>query len=829
MTEPLQVGQFAIVDHEPVDRGPNAGVFHGKGPTDDRAELYILAEGTTPAGEAFAGHVVSALGNAINSLDMSLTGSLGKLFSEAERNLRDWNRKSIAQHRVSIGLTCFARRGGQSVIAQAGPSAAFHLHEGEVTSYFTDEEHGRPIGAGPVDAQLTRIPFGPGDRLLMISTAALREIDDDVLAGIIALPPSQVLQDLYRRTEHIRHLTAVLVTDPGPAAAAAEAVPDEFVIDATGAVPSLPAPGTSESSTEAAPDNTFQPSLFIDDQSEDVVFSAKRQLMEVTPRRQMEAPVPVLVTELPAPLLRVSGETPLARIAAERQARAAVSQAAVANSLAAAGAVRPAWRTAHSGSAEVVSASGGGSNGDPRRRHPRQNSFSRGLVHEEAPPRPERGIETMPLVDHLAADRRARSTLVSPLITETIAGEAAATINGGGSLVRVRGNMGGRWKGSGAFGGRSTAQGSLPPTWLVIVVGLAILLTLVGIVTVPRLLDDQSSQRYATLIDGAQQKMNLAQVQQDAAQKRQTLTEAKGMLLEARDIKDETPQAAQLYADITASLGVMDNVKTPASVDALISLEQFGDKPVAITRMAVSDEAAYVLDSGSNQVISLSYATNGEKKVVFGEDKDQKRGRPVGIAYLDTADFGGASLIVADASKNLWAYSRASGVRQLSFAAPANLAITDIAVSGRDLYVLDSQAAIVYHFTQTDTGFGATPRKELDTPDLAAARRLMVDGEIITTDANGTVHRFISGQVALTLSQSGIDKRLVAPETAQAVTRDGDLAILDSTNDRVVVLRRDGAFDRQYKHKDFRNANAFAIRNGTAYIFSDGTLRRVTW
>jgi hypothetical protein len=434
----------------------------------------------------------------------------------------------------------------------------------------------------------------------------------------------------------------------------------------------------------------------------------------------------------------------------------------------------------------------------------------------------------MPLVDSLAADRRARTALASPTIAETIAGDATATINGGGTLVRVRGNMGGRWKGSGAFGSRSTAQGSLPPTWLVIVIGLGILLTLVGLVTVPRLLDDQSSQHYASLIDGAQQKMNLAQVQQDAGAKRQSLTEAKGMLLEARDIQDDTPQAAQLYADITAALGVMDNIKAPAAVDALISLQQFGDKPVAVTRMAVSDDAAYVLDSGSNQVISLSYATNGEKKVVFGEDKDQKRGRPLAIAYIDSADFG-AGLLVADASKTLWSYAPGSGLRQLSFAAPPNLTITDIAVSGRELYVLDAQASIVYHFSQTDTGYGATPRKELDTPDLAAARRLMVDGEIITTDANGTVHRFISGQVALTLSESGIDKRLVAPETAQAVTRDGDLAVLDSTNDRVVVLRRDGAFDRQYRHKDFRNANAFAIRNGTAYIFSDGTLRRVTW
>ena len=119
MTEPLQVGQFAIVDHEPVDRGPNAGIFHGKGPVDDRAELYIVAEGTTPAGEAFAGHIVSAVGHAWSTLDMSLTGALRRIFFEAQRNLGEWNQKSIAQHRVSIGLSCFARHGNQAIIAQA--------------------------------------------------------------------------------------------------------------------------------------------------------------------------------------------------------------------------------------------------------------------------------------------------------------------------------------------------------------------------------------------------------------------------------------------------------------------------------------------------------------------------------------------------------------------------------------------------------------------------------------------------------------------------------------------------------------------------------------
>lgn len=816
MTEPLQVGQFAIVDHEPVDRGPNAGVFHGKGPADDRAELYILAEGTTPAGEAFAGHVVSALGHAFNSLDMSLTGSLKKLFEEAERSLRDWNKKSIAQHRVSIGLTAFGRRGNQAVIAQAGPSAVFHLHDGQVTPYFTDEEHGRPIGAGPSSAQLTRIPFGAGDRLLLLSTAAMRVIDDDIISGILVLPAEQVLADLYHRLQDVRHLTAVLVTGPEAAPERrqpllAPEAPTDYVIDATAPSPVEALP--------AAADSTFQPSLFIEDEADQAVFSAKRQLLELTPRRQISAMVPVLISDMPAPLLRVSGETALSRLAAERQARAALSHAAAAS-----------WRTAspaipqRAGRRPSNAASDAGA-GDQRRREQRE-SFSRRLVREEIPPRPDATVERLPLVDDLAAEHRARAAVFSP-VSEAIAGDNAAAINQGGSLVRVRGNMGGRWKAGSSFNRRTATGAALPPTWLVIVIGLGILLTLVGFATVPRMLSEQSGERYASLVDEARHKLTIANVQQDQAQKRKALTEAQAMLLEANALQPDGVDAKQLLDQVHGAIAVMDAVLAPAAVEVLASLDQFGDKPVAASRLTIGADQAYILDGASAQVLAITLAT-GDRKVIFGEDKDAKRGRPMSTAFLESGDAAGTMLLIADSNRNLWGYAGAAGLKPLNFNAPSGLTVNDIATSGRDLYVLDANQSTVYRFAQTDGGFGANPAKVLETPDLAAARRLMVDGEIVTSDANGTIHRF-SGQLALELSAAGIDKRLLKDEAPQPLTRNGDLAVLDAANERIVVLRRDGGFDRQYKHKDFRAAGAFAIKNGTAYLFSDGKLRRITW
>ena len=809
MTEPLQVGQFAIVDHEPVDRGPNAGVFLGKGPSDDRAELYIVAEGTTPAGEAFAGHVVSAVGNTWNTVDMSLTGALRRLFIEAQRNLRDWNKKSIAQHRVSIGLTCFGRRGNQAVIAQAGPSVAYHYSHGQVKAYYSDEEHGMPIGmAAQAEPQLTRINFVPGDRLLLITTPALRELDDEVIGGILALPVTQVLPDLYHRLSHLRSLTVVMVT---PRAAEMEQPvaleADEPVIDATATTLATMA---RTAAPQPVSSTNFQPSLFIGHMDEALSLRDRLRLARLAPRAIAEGVSMPDAMEMPAPLRRVAGDPPVA-LGADSAPQVIAGRAVA--SIGGSGAADSArW---------LGGASTNGGSDQPKR--PPRGGFSQGLVRQEAPPpRPSPSAHDVPLVDELAADRR-KSVRHSTSISETIATENSLSISNGGSLVRVRQNMGGRWKGNGGLSHRPVHMTQAPPTWMIIVVGLGILLTLVGFLVVPGLMEEQSSQRYLALVSTAQQKIATADVlQDDAAARRDALTEAQVALLEARSADPGRSEAAELLELVNSQLAVMDNIQSPAAVETIADLRQFGEKPVAASRLLIGAGDAYILDAGG-QVIAISLAT-GDKKVVFAENKDLMQGRPIAAAYSPGTD----AVLILDAARSLWEYNPEAGLHPVIFNPNGITAITDIAVYDRNLYVLSAEDSTIYEFAPSEGGYGGTPRKLLTTPDLAAARRLMVDSEVITVDANGTLRRF-SGQVALTLSQAGIDKTLATPEPPQPMPTNDDFAVLDASADRIVVFRRDGSFDRQYRHKDFAGIAALAIRDGVGYIFSDGQLRIITW
>ena len=802
MTEPLQVRQFAIVDHEPVDRGPNAGIFTGRGPTDDRAELYLLAEGTTPAGESFAGHVVSSAGQSWQTLDLSMTGALRKIVKDADESLRAWNRKSIAQHRVSLGLTAVARRGDQVILAQAGPSVAFHRKANRTDIYYTDEEHGAPVGAGHVaEPQLTRLDLEPGDCLLLLSTAALGEMDERLVSDMLGLPAAQLLANIYRRVGALRHVTAILIASgDGPAAmlppAEAEA---EFVIGA-------------DALLELAPpeDDPFQPSLFIQGRAGYDVESARRSLTDVSSRaRATAAALPPSRLEIPAPLQLAVGDDVRGRLNASVRGRASAVEIA-------APLIVPRLAPGR-GSARSLNRD----DGPPRRDH-RARSFTRSLVRgEPAPAAPPISADAL-LAAEIADEMRARPRAFAP-VTETIATENVVSLAPGETLIQPRTAMRGRWHGSGLLHSRRS-MAALPPPWIIVLVGLGALLLAVTVIALPRILQSSDQDRLESLIANAEESLANSRAMADPAEKRAALVKAQALLLEARDLSASGTDVARLILEVNESLAVLDAIRQPSNVEQVGSLEQFGDKPVAPTRIVVSTTAAYLLDSASSQVIAITLAT-GEHRVVYREDAAANRARPAAIAVYESGAFGDSLLLVADTAGDLWVVQASGQVLPLTVAGVDHL--TDIAVAGRDLLALDAGATTIFRLSPVEGGF-QNAVKVLESPDLAQAQRFSVDGdEVFTSNKNGTLHRF-AGKFALALAQSGIDKPLSTAATPWPLAKGAGLALLDAPSDRIVILRLDGTFDHQFRHASFASASALAVSGDRAFVFANGKLWRAT-
>ncbi|MYH68051.1 MAG: hypothetical protein F4152_05750, partial [Dehalococcoidia bacterium] len=474
----MQVGQFAIVGHEPQERGATIGIAEGNGTGSDQCELFALAEGTTPAAHEFAGHLISQAERTWKTLNLSLTGALIAIYGEAQRSLMEWNTRSISQHRVGLGLGCLARQGNRIVLATRGPASILHASGLEVTLYEPDEEHSEPMnGLEPAQPQLTSLSLDPGDRILLVSTNIAESLSEDVLADVLCRSLPEILPGLYRRITHLRDAAVLLVGVPDG---------DEQALQPPEPLPpDEPAHGEPVIGGEAQVGGTppeFQSSLFIQSSTEATALeTARKRLEEVDARSRMDRELPE-VTPLEMPL-----ELPPLRRA-----------------------VGDGGRPATLPTTGNRASSGG--------------SFFRQVAHVRQAPAPSLASHhtSAAPVSKLAEDRRMELASTTSVPTS---GRLAAVGPAASALVRARSSIGGGRR----SGSRTTSAsgGFSPPSWLIVLVAAVLLVGVVGWATIPALFDSDDATRLAQLIDEAERDLATADAASQPDLRRETLTRAR--------------------------------------------------------------------------------------------------------------------------------------------------------------------------------------------------------------------------------------------------------------------------------------------------------------
>jgi len=223
----LWVNQFGIVDGEVREESPWVGVFPegGRVEPQDATDLFVLVEPALPGSEDYCRDLSQAIGKQFGERRLSLTGGILRALKAAHENLRDWNRRSLKQHRVAAGVSCLALRGGaapgwEAYLGQVAPSAAAILHDGSLARL----EPTLPDAAEPLGLHeqfwpdFSRHQLREGDRLLLLSTGLAVALSDQELAEALRPPPEETLPLLYRKGKEMPHCAAILVALPeGPA------------------------------------------------------------------------------------------------------------------------------------------------------------------------------------------------------------------------------------------------------------------------------------------------------------------------------------------------------------------------------------------------------------------------------------------------------------------------------------------------------------------------------------------------------------------------------------------------------------------------------------
>ncbi len=252
----ISVGRFAIVEGDVQEHGP--WLVEQTRDGDPRVvRLIVLVEPVDERSAEFCEEVAGAVADLFVSEELSLTGGLVRAMRRAHANLAEWNRRSLREHRVAVGVTCVVLRNGEATIAQAGPGLVYLLSSDGARRVTTaGEPAASPLGSeGEITPQFVAAQT-EDTSILLLSSFAETTAGPSAISRVFSSHPERLLTDLFVQVRNVPDVHAVVITDAPGAAAPTERVVDEPAERPTGTEPlpsEEPPPGAPPFPEPAAP------------------------------------------------------------------------------------------------------------------------------------------------------------------------------------------------------------------------------------------------------------------------------------------------------------------------------------------------------------------------------------------------------------------------------------------------------------------------------------------------------------------------------------------------------------------------------------------------
>ncbi len=208
----IWVGRYAIAHGEVMEHGPWL-VERRRSQHEQPVRLLVLAEPLDERSAEFCHEVADAIAALFRREALSVTGGLLRALRQAHANLAEWNRRSLREHRVAVGVTCVVVSEREVTIAQVGPCVAL-VRSGTVLRRLSPVGPGaRPLGGSDaIEPAFERIVL-PRDELLLVTANVEAVLGYDAIAAAFAEGPERALAELFLQTREVSDMTAVLVAD----------------------------------------------------------------------------------------------------------------------------------------------------------------------------------------------------------------------------------------------------------------------------------------------------------------------------------------------------------------------------------------------------------------------------------------------------------------------------------------------------------------------------------------------------------------------------------------------------------------------------------------
>ena len=209
----IWVGRYAIADGQVQEHGPWLAE-RGRADGSAASRLLVLTEPVDQRSGEFCHEVASAVAELFARETLSITGGLLRALEQAHGNLAEWNRRSLREHQVTMGVTCVVIREQEATIAQVGPGSVYVWGPGGYQRLTTDgESSALPLGGSEPVEPLFRSVSLADHQLLLVSSKVESIVPPAEIASTLASGPERSLAELFMQTREISDMTAVLVAE----------------------------------------------------------------------------------------------------------------------------------------------------------------------------------------------------------------------------------------------------------------------------------------------------------------------------------------------------------------------------------------------------------------------------------------------------------------------------------------------------------------------------------------------------------------------------------------------------------------------------------------
>jgi hypothetical protein len=273
--------------------------------------------------------------------------------------------------------------------------------------------------------------------------------------------------------------------------------------------------------------------------------------------------------------------------------------------------------------------------------------------------------------------------------------------------------------------------------------------------------------------------------------------------------KEEKEKIMELNEEVDVSLMKLRKLSV---INPEIIADITQTNPEAQTKkLAMIDETLIAYGNDDVNLYKINYINKGVEQVIHNT-----------IPHLLSADTPKENdkIIFITGKETLARYNKeSSNLSKIDVTFPHNDTwITDLVIYNLRSYILDTNNNQIYRHNPTQTGYDKGTDWIKGTVDLNDAVSITIDGDIYILKQSGDIYKFEGGNKT-DFNITGLDPKLENPIKIWTYNDVQNIYILEPTNQRVVVLNKEGKMLEQYTATEWQSPTGMIVNESNKEIF----------